>query len=86
VTLQVPVAGSYNSALSPPTTTNPTTNTLPLPSSVAVCPDRGTLRLPVGIQLGLTCASATGSNANVATPTKPTSARMDVEWCFLSFS
>ena len=55
VNVQVPVAGSYNSALArlPLPKLPPATSTLPLASNVAVCRKRPVLRLPVDVQLPL---------------------------------
>src|SRR5262245_34571170 len=63
VTLQVLVAGSYSSA--EPEDSPPTTSTLPFGSNVAVWPERGMLRLPVGIQRGVTCPRANVFKINV---------------------
>src|SRR5215475_6812893 len=65
VTLQVLVAGSYSSA--EPEDSPPTTSTLPFGSNVDVWPERGTLRLPVGTQRGVTCPRAIVFKINVAT-------------------
>ena len=46
------VAGSYNSALiSAAVPVPPTARTLPLPSSVAVCPDRAVASEPAAVQV-----------------------------------
>src|SRR5215469_15563848 len=60
VIVHLPVAGSYNSALAttvPLELLPPTTRTRPFSSCVAVCPLRGTFRVPVFIQLPDACAS-----------------------------
>ncbi len=52
VLVQVPVAGSYSSALgsTPPVPVPPTTRTLPFWSSVAVCPHRAVVSVSVPAQ------------------------------------
>src|SRR5262249_16759129 len=65
VMVHLPVAGSYNSALAtivPLEFLPPTTRTRPFSSSVAVCPLRGTFRVPVFIHLPDACES-TGKGA-----------------------
>ena len=56
VGVQVPLAGSYNSALAETLrrpSNPPATSTVPLGSKVAVCSARAVLRLPVGVQVPL---------------------------------
>ena len=56
MTLHVPLAGSYSSALvsGPLVLLNPpVTSTLPFGSNVVVCPRRAMLRLPVALQFAL---------------------------------
>jgi hypothetical protein len=87
VRLQVPVAGSYSSP--EPEESPPTTSTLPFGSNVAVWPDRAMLRLPVGIQRGITCPRAIVFRINVATITDRMEAK---EWraiflvCFMAMT
>src|SRR5947209_5438539 len=66
VDTQVPVPGSYNSALArklPKLSLPPATRTLPLESSVAVKPMRSMLMLPVAVHVPGVCAVAIATGA-----------------------
>jgi len=56
VAVQVPLVGSYSSALAEGfklVSSPPATSTIPLDSNVAVCSSRAVLRLPVAVQVPL---------------------------------
>src|SRR5689334_20480696 len=71
VAVQVPVVGSYTSAVAqaPPPLPPPVTRTLPLGSSVAVCPLRALAMLPLAVQppVGRPACGAPGA-ASVTRP------------------
>jgi hypothetical protein len=74
VGIQVPLAGSYSSALADTLillSNPPATNTIPLGSRVAVCWERAVLRLPVDIQVPLAESYSSALVRTALTPNPP---------------
>jgi len=81
VAVQVPLPGSYSSALPlllPPWMNPPATRTLPLGSKVAVCEARAVLRLPVTLQVAGQLLSG-----NVATGVDPKRSGSAIAFCLV---
>jgi len=81
VQIQLPLAGSYRSALprSPPVLLKPAaTRTLPLASKVAVCDSCAVLRLPVAVQVAGQLLSG-----NVATGVDPKRSGSAIAFCLV---
>ncbi len=74
MTVQVPLAGSYSSALAeakPLLSNPPAINTTALGSKVAVCPARPVLRLPVTVQVPLAGSYSSAFAEALPSPSNP---------------